>query len=197
MYFWLVSTQQYLSATAARTNVPSTHHSDRVVEQTLSEDHDVDLLIDPDVLEHVERSHGVHGRDDGGKQQVLLQGQTLSLDFDSGAKVLLIIIRRLAELFNEYIACKWKITSEHMECTLGAGCSLSHKSLHPPDQQMNVNQTRNWEHMSSKCLPTLVSVVSGRSYLTDIHFYHQARASTLKVFFPRLGKSSQNNLITF
>lgn len=51
-----------------------THHGDGIVEQALAKDDDVDLLVDADVLEYVERRHGVDSRDDGGKQQVLLRG---------------------------------------------------------------------------------------------------------------------------
>lgn len=53
-------------------HVPCTHHSDGVVEESLSEYDDVDLLVDADVLKHVQGRHRVHGRDDGGEQQVLL-----------------------------------------------------------------------------------------------------------------------------
>ena len=55
----------------------ATHHGDGVVEQALPEHHDVQLLVDRHVLEDAQHGHGVHGRDDGGEQQVLLQVDVL------------------------------------------------------------------------------------------------------------------------
>lgn len=55
----------------------STHHSDGVVEETFAKHHDVELLVDRHVLEHAEHGHGIHGRDDGGEQQVLLEVDVL------------------------------------------------------------------------------------------------------------------------
>lgn len=46
-----------------------TYHSDGVVEQRLPEHEDVEQLVDVDLLEHSEDSHGVDGRDDGAEQQ--------------------------------------------------------------------------------------------------------------------------------
>lgn len=55
----------------------NTHHSDGVVEETFAKDHDVERLVDGHVLEHAQHGHGVHRRDDAGKQQVLLQVDVL------------------------------------------------------------------------------------------------------------------------
>lgn len=55
----------------------STHHSDGIVEETFAKHHDVELLVDRHVLEHAEHGHGIHGRDDGGEQQVLLEVDVL------------------------------------------------------------------------------------------------------------------------
>ena len=54
---------------------PDTHHGYGVVEQSLPKYDDVHLLVGSDVVEHVESSDGVNGRDDGGKQHVFLQRQ--------------------------------------------------------------------------------------------------------------------------
>lgn len=54
-------------------NIRCTHHSDSIVEESLSKYDYIYLLIDSNVLKHIQRCHGVHSRDDGGKQQVLLQ----------------------------------------------------------------------------------------------------------------------------
>lgn len=56
---------------------PLTHHSDSIIEEALSEHYDVELLVHRHVLKHVQHSHGVHGRDDGGEQQVLLEVDVL------------------------------------------------------------------------------------------------------------------------
>lgn len=46
-----------------------THHSDSIVEERLSKHQDVQQLVDVDLLKHSQDSDGVHGRDDGAKQQ--------------------------------------------------------------------------------------------------------------------------------
>lgn len=55
----------------------NTHHGDGVVEETLAKDHDVERLVDRHVLKDAQHRHGVHRRDDAGKQQVLLQVDVL------------------------------------------------------------------------------------------------------------------------
>ncbi len=55
------------------TNILCTHHSDSIVKESLPEYDDIYLLIDSNVLKHIQRSHRVHSRDDGGKQKILLQ----------------------------------------------------------------------------------------------------------------------------
>ena len=54
-----------------------TYHNDSIIEQALSKNDNIELLIDTDVLKDVEHSHWVHGRDYRGKQQVLLQVDVL------------------------------------------------------------------------------------------------------------------------
>lgn len=55
----------------------NTHHCEGVIEETLAKDHDVERLVDGHVLKHAQHRHGVHLRDDAGKQQVLLQVDVL------------------------------------------------------------------------------------------------------------------------
>lgn len=54
-------------------NIPCTHHSDSIVEESLSEYDNICLFIHSDVLKHIQSCHRVNGRDDGAKEQVLLQ----------------------------------------------------------------------------------------------------------------------------
>lgn len=55
----------------------NTHHGDGVVEETFAKDHDVERLVNGHILKHAQHRHGVHRRDDAGKQQVLLQVDVL------------------------------------------------------------------------------------------------------------------------
>lgn len=50
-------------------NANVAHHSDGIIEERLPEHEDVQQLINVDLLEHGQDGHGVHGRDDGAKQQ--------------------------------------------------------------------------------------------------------------------------------
>lgn len=52
-----------------------THHSDNIIEEAFLNHCEVELLIDGH--KHGQHGHRVHGRNDGGKQQVLLEGDVL------------------------------------------------------------------------------------------------------------------------
>lgn len=54
-----------------------THHSDNITEEAFPKHCDVELLVNGHVFKHGQYGHRVHGRDDGGKQQVFLQGDAL------------------------------------------------------------------------------------------------------------------------
>lgn len=62
---------------------PLTHHSDCIIEKRLPEHEDVQQLVDVDLLKHGQDRHGVHGWDDGAKQEAGQQvhvAQLSSLD---------------------------------------------------------------------------------------------------------------------
>lgn len=67
-------TSLFLETQSTQINICCTHHSDSIVEESLSKDDNIHLLIDSNVVEDIQRGHRVHSRDDGGEQQVLLQG---------------------------------------------------------------------------------------------------------------------------
>ncbi len=54
-----------------------TYHSDSIIEQALSKYNNIELLMDADVLKHSEHSHRFYSWDDGGEEEVLLQGNVL------------------------------------------------------------------------------------------------------------------------
>lgn len=68
-------------------NAHITYHSDSIIEQALSKYHNIELLVDADVLKHSEHSNRFYGRDDGGEEEILLQVNVLhtkSLDLADG-----------------------------------------------------------------------------------------------------------------
>lgn len=50
-----------------------THHSNSIIEQGFSKYYNMELLVDADVLKDSEHRHRFHSRDDGGKEEVLVE----------------------------------------------------------------------------------------------------------------------------